>query len=83
MNWFLIHLNWTWVLAFLFVQGILWVAGAESMGGEAWIAGLAMLPVSSWVIMQKGRSLCWLLLSGVLSPLWLKNKTKKSGALNS
>jgi len=78
MNWFQRHLNWTWVLALVPVLGLpaLWVVRTETVGGlEAALLGLAMLVVSNFVITDKGRSRWWLLLSGVLSPLWLKNKT--------
>jgi hypothetical protein len=35
-----------------------------------------LLPLSGWVIKQKGRSLWWILLSGWFSPLWLGNKKR-------
>jgi len=76
-GWFLKHLNWTWVLAYLFVVAILLVIGAEGSEAKvlANILGVTiMLPVSGWVISQKGRSLWWLLLAWLFSPLWLPNK---------
>ncbi len=41
------------------------------------VGGVIMLVVSGWVIRQKGRSLWWLLLSGLFSPLWLENRSPK------
>jgi len=78
VKWFRRHLNWTWVLGNLFVVVILLVIGAEGSEAKtlAQILGLTvMLPLSGWVIIQKGRSPWWLLLSGLFSPLWLTNKT--------
>ena len=86
MNWFQKHLNWTWVLAYLFMVLIQFVIGAEGIeakGVGSLLGVTIMLPISGWVIVQKGRSLWWILLSGLFSPLWLKNKTKKSESLNS
>ena len=85
VNWFQRHLNWTWVLAYL-----LWFvinAYVNDPFGIAWwlslVAAIFWLIVSGWVIKQKGRSLWWLLLSWLFSPLWLKNKKKKPEPLNS
>ena len=83
MGWFQRHLNWAWVLALVFVLGslALWVVRAEAVGIlEATLLGLAMLVVSERVISEKGRSLWWLLLSVLFSPLWLTNK--KTGVVN-
>ena len=78
-SWSLKHLNWTWVLSYMFVVIILLVIGAEGSEGKA-IANILsvtiLLPVSGWVIIQKGRSLWWILLAWLLSPLWLTNKKK-------
>jgi len=79
-NWFQRHLNWTWVLAYLFVVVFMLVIGAE--GSEAMAVGriggvIVMIPTSAWVISQKGRSLWWILLAWLLSPLWLPSKKVK------
>jgi hypothetical protein len=74
MNWFFMHLNWTWVFAWGIIQIALLIA-QPAFGKEGIIAGfLVMLPVSSWVLIQKRRSLLWLLLTGLGSALWLKSK---------
>jgi len=70
VNWFQRHLNWTWVFAYL-----IWLPLNWSDSIIPWILGdILLLVVSGWVIKQKGRSLWWLLLLWVFSPLWLKNK---------
>ena len=86
MNWFQRHLNWTWVLCLLltfvvaFVTGFLMAIVDPNVSEDVadvvgWIIYLVvMLPVSGWIIKQKGRSLWWILLSGWFSPLWLGNK---------
>jgi len=33
-----------------------------------------VIPVSLWVLHQKGRNTWWVLLSGWFSPVWLSNK---------
>lgn len=75
MNWFQRHLNWTSVLAYL-----LWFvlnAGESVMARLfALVAAIFWLIVSGWVIIQKGRSFWWILLSWVGSPLWLKNQSQ-------
>jgi len=69
-NWFQRHLHWTWFLAYL-----IWFFLNFSYFIEIQIIGLVILLfVSGWVIKQKGRSLWWILLTPVFSPLWLKNK---------
>ena len=95
MNWFQRHLNWTWVLSYLlmlvgaFMFGFLMFLAdpnisEDAVGGVAEIFGsIFMLVVSGWVIKQKGRSLWWLLLSGLFSPLWLSNKKTEREPLNS
>jgi len=94
MNWFQRHLNWTWVLSYLlmfvgaFMFGFLMGladpnVSEDAVGVVAQIFGsIFMLVVSGWVIKQKGRSLWWLLLSGLFSPLWLSNKKTKPEPLN-
>ena len=86
MNWFQRHLNWTYVLGWLLTLVLCLILGfvmvmidpnisdddLEVMGNL--VGGVIMLVVSGWVIIQKGRSLWWLLLSGCFSPLWLSNK---------
>jgi hypothetical protein len=69
-NWFQRHLNWTWALAYL-----VWIPlnGADHIVPQI-IGTVFLLFVSGWVIKQKGRSLWWILLTPVFSPLWLKNK---------
>lgn len=78
LNWFERHLNWTWVLGWLFIP-VLSVVGGE-IGN--WVGSIFWLIISGWVIKQKGRRLWWLLLSWVGSPLWLKNKKRKPEPLN-
>ena len=89
MNWFQRHLNWTWVLAYLLLIVGAFMFGAlmgildpnvseDAVSVVAQIfGGIFILVVSGWVIRQKGRSLWWLLLSGVFSPLWLENRNPK------
>ena len=70
MNWFQRHLNWTWVFAYL-----IWIPLNYSDDAIPPIIGaIFLLVVSGWVIKQKGRSLWWILLTIIFSPLWLKNK---------
>ena len=70
MNWFQRHLNWTWVFAWL-----IWIPLNASHNIAPQIIGsIFLLVVSGWVIKQKGRSLWWVLLTIVFSPLWLGNK---------
>jgi hypothetical protein len=69
-NWFQRHLHWTWFFTYL-----IWFYLNLSYYLEFEIIGLViLLIVSGWVIKQKGRSLWWILLTPVFSPLWLKNK---------
>ena len=71
MNWFQRHLNWTSVFAYL-----IWISLDFSDSVIAWIlSGIFLLVVSGWVIKRKGRSLWWILLTPVFSPLWLRNKS--------
>ena len=84
-NWFKRHLNWTWVFGWLFVFVVCFIFGftmgfaAPDASEEAIIfianifGSIFMLVISGWVIKQKGRSLWWILLSGIFSPLWLSN----------
>ena len=77
MNWFQRHLNWAWIFVYLvwFVSNAATITTPFSIPS---IIGLAfLLVVSGWVIKQKGRSLWWLLLMPVFSPLWLKNMKGK------
>lgn len=70
LNWFQRHLNWTWVFAWL-----IWIPLNASDDLVAQIIGaILLLFVSGWVIKRKGRSLWWILLTPVFSPLWLRNK---------
>ncbi len=75
MNWFRRHLNWTYVLAYL-LSFVLNLYADESV--VAWwlslVTAILWLVISGWVIKRKGRSLWWILLSWIGSPLWLKNK---------
>jgi len=75
MNFFRRHLNWTYVLAYL-LWFVLNLYGDESV--VAWwlslVVAILWLVISGWVIKRKGRSLWWILLSWIGSPLWLKNK---------
>ena len=73
MNWFQRHLNWTWVFVYL-----IWLPlnASENVVARL-VTAVFLLIVSGWVIKQKGRSLWWILLTIVFSPLWLSNKNKK------
>jgi len=74
MNWFRRHLNWSYVLAYL-LWFVLNLYGYES-DIASWLSlvvAILWLVISGWVIKQKGRSLWWILLSWIGSPLWLKN----------
>lgn len=69
-SWFRRHLNLTWVFAYL-----IWLPMNLSDNIEPQIIGAVLLLfVSGWVIKQKERSLWWILLTPVFSPLWLKNE---------
>ena len=95
MNWFQRHLNWTYVLGWLLMLVLLFILGfvlavidsnisedaLDTIGNL--IGGIFMLVVSGWVIIQKGRSLWWLLMAGWFSPLWLSNKRMESELLDS
>lgn len=75
--WFQKHLHWAWVLALMIELGMLalWVSEDNGVGGlEVILLGLAQLVVSGRVVIGKGRSLWWLLLSPLFSPLWLSNR---------
>jgi DnaJ-class molecular chaperone len=68
-NWFQRHLHWTWFFAYL-----IWFFLNSSYILEIEIIGaIFLLLVSGWVIKRKGRSLWWIFLTPVFSPLWLKN----------
>ena len=70
LNWFQRHLNWTWVLVYL-----TWIPlnASEDVALQI-VAAIFLLLASGWVIRQKRRTLWWILLTPVFSPLWLKNK---------
>jgi len=69
-SWFQRHLNWTLIFAYL-----IWLPLNLSYDIAPQIIGaILLLFVSGWVIKQKGRSLWWVLLAPVFSPLWLKNE---------
>jgi len=69
-SWFQRHLNWTWVFAYL-----IWLPLNLCYNIVPQVIGAIFLFfVSGWVIKQKGRSLWWILLTPVFSPLWLKNE---------
>ncbi len=69
-SWFRRHLNWTWVFAYL-----IWLPLNLSYDIAPQVIGaIFLLFVSGWVIKQKRRSLWWILLTPVFSPLWLKNE---------
>jgi tetratricopeptide (TPR) repeat protein len=93
MNWFRRHLNWTCVSGYLLMLimatpwGIItWLAypaaGQDTLYGMAAIAGgIIMLSAGGWVIKQKGRSLWWLPLAAVFSPIWIGNESKYNKAI--
>lgn len=70
IGWIERHLNWTWVFAYL----IWFPLNAIDNAVTSIIGAIFLLYVSGWVIKQKGRSLWWIFLTPVFSPLWLKNK---------
>jgi hypothetical protein len=81
MSWFKRHLNWTWVLAYLLSSGIantFWIIYPIFLF-MPFIGLLIVLIccvllywfVSFWFLHRKGRSVWWLLLLFVWSPLWL------------
>ena len=83
MNWFQRHLNWTWVLSWVVLVWIIAPIVGVILNIDALDAGritgrwglfLIILPMSAWVLNCKGRSLTWLLLFWIASPLWLGNK---------
>ena len=77
MNWFERHLNWTWVFAYLiwwYLNGTAIYEESATFNVLSLVALIFLTIVSGWVIKQKERSLWWLLLAPVFSPLWLKNK---------
>ena len=85
MNWFERHLNWTWVLSWLLLMFVIAPIVAVILDIDAFEAGrisgriglfVVILPVAAWVIRHKGRSLTWLLLFWIASPLWLVNKRR-------
>ena len=72
MSWFQRHLNWTWLFAYL-----IWIP--LNYPDDAFppiIGAIFLLVVSGWVIKQKGRSLWWILLTPIFSPLWLKSMSQ-------
>jgi hypothetical protein len=90
-NWFERHLNWTWMfglITFYFIQivatpsraGYLTTSQLEEAYNTSftvWLLSLCILylPLTGWVLRQKGRSLWFLLISGFLFlPLWIENK---------
>ena len=74
LNWFQRHLNWTWFFAYL-----IWIPLNSTRYLDVQIIGSVLLLIASgWVIKQKGRSLWWILLVPVFSPLWLHNKKREA-----
>jgi len=83
MEWFEKHLNWTCVLALLPLTVVNQLSLLPIVPDNItlniilfvfWILSIIFyLVVSGWIISKKGHSLWWLLLSGVLSPVWLSN----------
>ncbi len=90
LNWFYRHLNWTYILGYVLVLVLCFIAGLilgtidpyvadETVDLVAYlIVFIVMLPMSIWVLKRKKRSLWWLLLAGWLSPLWLGNKSNQT-----
>lgn len=75
MNWFQKHLNWTWVFGVLLFQVLAFFLAVIGVSEVTRVVGIFVgFFLSGWVILQKGRNISWVLLSGVLSPLWLSNK---------
>jgi hypothetical protein len=71
--WFERHLKWTYILTGSI--GVLLFVGDSIIGGIYSV--LVGLPVSAWVLTQKGRSLWWIFLNGLAAPLWLPSKNSK------
>lgn len=90
LNWFYRHLNWTYILGYVVVLVLCFIAGFILGSIDPYVADeildvvtylisfIVMLPMSIWVLKRKNRSLWWLLLAGWLSPLWLRNKSNQT-----
>jgi hypothetical protein len=77
MSWFQRHLHWTWICGNSLTL-ILAIYYPEDYGFPICI--LVFLLSSGWVIKEKGRSMWWILLSPLLSPIWLINNRPANDA---
>ena len=93
-KWFKRHVNLAYILTFVISLGAGFVAGFafryfDPFADNATLTvtvGLTSivfsLIIAGWVINQKGRSLWWILLAGIFSPVWLANYNEgKEGML--
>jgi len=84
MEWCKKHLNWTWTISYiLFLLVYLCMVQPNSLPDPlplitVLIVEVIALIVGLWVLKQKNRSLWWILLQNIGSPLWLSNKSPKS-----
>jgi hypothetical protein len=76
MNWFNRHLNWSWILATVVINVVVVIASDSYAISK--FALLAIIPVTIWVLSQKGQSVWWVFLSWVAAPLWLKNRYQEN-----
>ena len=88
MNWFERHLNLTWLIVLVpgYLLGIILATFVATLfinttppekviDAILYIAPLiVIIPVTIWVLRSKGRSLWWLLLTGLFVPMVLSNK---------
>lgn len=74
IDWFQRHLNWTWVFAYMIWFPLNAVPISIPLTIAYFGTLIFLVVISGWVIKQKERSLWWLLLIPVFSPLWLKQQ---------
>jgi hypothetical protein len=85
IKWYKRHLNWAYMISwgimilFGFISGIAF-ALVDPFGDISPVIAVVelvniviILIISGWVIHQKGRSLGWIFLAGIFSPVWLSN----------
>ncbi len=84
MEWFKRHLNWAWVIFYiLFLLVYICMRQPSNLPDPlplivVLMAEIIALLVGLWVLKQKNRSLWWILLQNIGSPLWLSNKSTKT-----
>jgi len=75
-NWFRRHLNWTWIFVYFIWFYLSATTSDHSPLALPSVVGSGfLLIISGWVIKQKGRSLWWIFLTPLFSPVWLKNRS--------